>query len=358
MSHKILFVLPVKGGGGGAHSVVQESDELIRCGCDVRIAVNSANAPRFLTTYADVPSACAAMDAYDSHSELAELMVGRDIVIATVYHSVEAIAGAAKLLDGSAPRFGYYVQDYEPMFFAPDDEERVAAFGSYTRLEGALLFAKTDWIRDMVTRNHSVRVEKVSPSIDTALYHPIARKTRGPLWVTAMVRPSSPRRAPRRTMSVLKELHETYGDRLRINIFGCDDRALVEHQLPHDFDHVNHGELQRPQVAALFKRSDVFMDLSDYQAFGRSGLEAMACGCEALLPVFGGAVEYAVDGVNAHLVDTRSRGDVIGRFAAIVEADEAQRRAVRSAAIRTAQRYSTRIAAWSEIEMFDRYLAA
>ena len=115
-------------------------------------------------------------------------------------------------------------------------------------------------------------------------------------------------------MNVLKEIKEAYGDRVNISTFGCSDEDIVKHQLPCDFRYTNHGVLGRHQVAALFRSTDVVMDLSDYQAFGRTGLEAMACGCATILPVFGGTHEYATDGVDSLLVDTRSKDRIIARF--------------------------------------------
>ncbi len=52
---KVVFILPVAGGGGGAHSVVQEVNEMISMGIDVHIAINSANIMSMKVNYADMP---------------------------------------------------------------------------------------------------------------------------------------------------------------------------------------------------------------------------------------------------------------------------------------------------------------
>ena len=62
--------------------------------------------------------------------------------------------------------------------------------------------------------------------------------------------------------------------------------------------------LTRDDVALLFARADLFIDASKWQAFGRTGLEAMAAGCVPLLPAGSGASEYAQHGFNSMLVDT------------------------------------------------------
>lgn len=355
---KILFVLPVKGGGGGAHSVAQEVNELIRLGVDVEIAVNEKNAALFATTYADMPNVSGAVISYESADTLSKLFKNVNIVVCTIFTSVELVEGALKKCSGDAPKVAYYIQDYEPLFVPMDDPLREVAYESYTKLPNSLLFAKTDWIREIVTRNHGVSVSKVEPSIDTEVYFPNINRKKGRVSISAMVRPSTPRRAPHRTMSVLKEISSLWGDEVRINIFGCDDDEIVQHQLASDFQFSNHGVLSRKQVGTLFRNTDVFLDLSDYQAFGRSGLESMACGCVAVVPVFGGADEYAIDKVNSRVVDTRSKGSIISAISWYMEMSEPARKRLHLRALNTSKRYSVRRTALSELELFEMCLAA
>jgi glycosyltransferase involved in cell wall biosynthesis len=56
-------------------------------------------------------------------------------------------------------------------------------------------------------------------------------------------------------------------------------------------------------MAALYSGDDVFVDSSDFQGFGRCGLEAMACGTACVLSSAGGVGEYARNGDNALLVE-------------------------------------------------------
>ena len=98
------------------------------------------------------------------------------------------------------------------------------------------------------------------------------------------------------------------------------------------------------------------MDLSDYQAFGRTGLESMACGCAPVVPLHGGADEYAIDGVNALVVDTHSEDACFERIDALLRAPE-RLESMRQAALRTASRYSIHAAAVSELVMLSAGLA-
>jgi glycosyltransferase involved in cell wall biosynthesis len=49
---------------------------------------------------------------------------------------------------------------------------------------------------------------------------------------------------------------------------------------------------------------EVFLDFSSWQAFGRSGIEAMASGVIPILPQNGGASCYAKTGENSFVIDT------------------------------------------------------
>lgn len=355
---KILFVLPTRGGGGGSHSIAQEVDEMIHLGIDVIIAVNEKNALKFATTYADMPSVCRVVRSYKDTSELAQIIKGKDLVVCTIFTTIDVVMDSMQLLEGNTPRLAYYIQDYEPLFSAVDDPLHHQAYTSYEKLPNALLYAKTNWIREVVTRNHGVHVEKVSPSLDTKIYYPITRPENKTIKVSVMVRPSTPRRAPRRTMTLLKELNSCWGERVSLNVFGCTDEDIIAHQLPNDFPYVNHGVLSRMQVGSLLRHSDVFLDLSDYQAFGRTGLEAMACGCACILPAFGGANEYSIDKINSRMVDTRSIDCILDAFKWYEGLCADSRLALRQAAIEKSLEYSVRRAAISELTLFEEHLAA
>lgn len=136
------------------------------------------------------------------------------------------------------------------------------------------------------------------------------------------------------------------------------DLDIHSNQLPSDFNYTNHGILSRKQVSTLLRSSHLFLDLSDYQAFGRTGLEAMACGCVPMLPVFGGAHEYATHLQNALLVDTRSKKDILENMELFVNLNAAERNRLSDAGIRTSQQYSIGRAAYSKFQIFRDHIAA
>jgi hypothetical protein len=170
-----------------------------------------------------------------------------------------------------------------------------------------------------------------------------------------MVRPGTPRRGAGRTIRVLKAIKHLYEDRVSIHIFGCLDSSKEYLALERDFTHVNHGILKRPQVAELLAACDIFLDLSDYQAFGRTGLEAMACGCAVVLPIAGGADEYAINGDNSVVIDTLNEGMCIESVSSLIE-DSARLAKLRLSALLTAAKYSVHMAAVSEMLHFSKHL--
>jgi glycosyltransferase involved in cell wall biosynthesis len=193
-------------------------------------------------------------------------------------------------------------------------------------------------------------VHKVQPGLDPDVYFPCsrARADGSPVHVAAMVRPSTPRRAAKLTMDVLEELDLRYDSAVKLHIFGSSDAVVAHHGLTPDFPVVNHGKLRLEEVADVLRMSDVFLDLSKYQAFGRTGLEAMACGCVSVLPRFGGADEYAVHRQNALVVDTADFDECLAAAGELID-DGALRARLRRAGYATAERYSIFQAALSEV---------
>jgi GT2 family glycosyltransferase/glycosyltransferase involved in cell wall biosynthesis len=354
-TQKILFLLPVQGGSGGAHSVVQEVMAMRRLGVDAKIGVKSQNRSSFLAQYIDIPEAADIFIGFDD-SSIIETAADFDVVIGTVFHSMLLVKKITQFHPHILP--GYYIQDYEPLFFEKDSPHWQESWDSYTLIPGAVLFAKTAWICEQVETNHGVKMHKVLPSVDHTVYQPSQNRRPGQsgLNVAAMIRPATPRRGPGRTMDLLKRLSDLYGKEITVRIFGCDKDNPDFLALPRDFPFENHGVLTRPEVADILKNTDLFIDLSDYQAFGRTAVEAMACGCIAVVPQNGGANEFAIDGENALVVDTL---DVDSCYSAITKIlnDPAKVRRMQLAALSKAAEYSPRRAATSELVTFAPALA-
>lgn len=347
-TQRILFILPVRGGGGGAHSVIQEVTAMRDIGVTARIAIREKDLADFLQKYGDIPNVKELFVPF-TDTTLCYVAQDFDVAVATIFTSVKLVNQIISKLPWILP--AYYAQDYEPMFFEPKTSRWQEAFDSYTALPaGSVLFAKTHWIGSTIEKAHDVTVAKVAPSIDHEVYN-LKGAPRTPtqdINICAMIRPRTPRRGAKRTMVLLAKLKKALGDKCQIHIFGSDGTTPEFMALPQEFEFKNHGILTRPQVADLLRASDVFVDLSDYQAFGRTGLEAMACGAVAVVPKEGGSYEYAVDGVNALIVDTLDVDTCFDRLMHYIERPE-KIATMQFAALETASRYCPRRAALSEL---------
>jgi glycosyltransferase involved in cell wall biosynthesis len=341
----ILFVLPASGGGGGSHSIVQECLELHRYGVKVKIAIDYKNYPSFLKNYSDTAGVEKIAFIYRHLSELKSLAREHSIVCATTYKSAKIVELLLREIPTLVP--AYYIQDYEPLFEIKDTFQWNEAWRSYTLLPKAISFAKTDWLCRVVSQNHGVIVHKVEPSIDHQVYYPDLATQRTRLEISMMVRLSSLRRAPLRTLKIAKKLQEMFGDRIHFTIFGSklEEINAYKHFIPEETSILGH--LHRADVATILRGSDIFLDLSDYQAFGRTALEAMASGCIPVVPGRGGTNEFAIDKVNSLVVDTTSEEECIKSIANLIQADREELKQYKLKAIETATNYSIKRAACS-----------
>jgi GT2 family glycosyltransferase len=348
----IDFVLPglAHGGGGGTHSVYQEARALQRLGARSRVLLPEDHLDRAAEIYPDAESV---FEGYDGDGDLAERTAAAEVIVATHHRSVPSVAAIRRIRDDFLP--AYYVQDYEP-FFAPQGSAAAdEALLSYEAIPDQLVFAKTDWLASVLAVRHGIQVAKVEPSIDGGVYNaanrPRPSATR-PLRLAAMVRPRTPRRQPLTTLRLIERAAAELDGDIRAVTFGCTDEELeaLAGTEPRGVDH--RGVLRREQVAELLRRTDVFIDLSVYQAFGRTGLEAMACGATAVLPAIGGAREYVEDGVNAVLAETV---DPDGCFAVLADllSDRDRLESMQAKAAATGLRYSSLRAAISEYALFE-----
>jgi GT2 family glycosyltransferase len=350
-----VFVLPgvAHGGSGGSHSIVQEAAGLRALGVPARIAIAEKGLERATVTY---PDRAELFVPYRDEADLRALAAEANVLIATHSDSVPDVAQAVAQHPHVVP--AYYVQDYEPFFWPEGSEASRRSAASYTALPGGALFAKTDWVCNLVGAVHGVAVHKVEPSIDAALYRaPEDARDEGRIVIAAMVRLRTPRRQPRTTVRLLEQLAREHGDRVELVTFGCAQKELESVTELDVLRDGHRGLLSRGDVAQLLQRAHLFVDLSVYQAFGRTALEAMACGCVPVVPAAGGAWEFAEPGVNALVCDTRDEAAVHAAVTGAL-ADPEQRAELSVAGLATAARYSIERASLSEFSLFASALLA
>jgi hypothetical protein len=316
---------------------------LRRLGVPARILLSAGAWNRARSAYDD---ASEVFETFENTNELVDRTADANVIVATHFKSVAMVAAVRRQRDDFLP--AYYVQDYEPMFKFGDTADNEEAAASYTAIPDALLFAKTHWLCNVVSRRHGVFVAKVEPSIDSAVYHanevPSGNEV---VRVTAMLRPRTPRRQPYSTVGVIERLLEERPGAVEVTTFGCREADLKKVTRSQTI-HASHvGLLKRDQVAELLRQSDVFLDMSTYQAFGRTAVEAMACGCTAIIPRLGGVWDFVKHGGNALTVDTMDRDAAFAAVASLVD-DRDRLAELKAAALETGARYSILRAAISE----------
>ncbi|OBY92654.1 hypothetical protein A6723_003585 [Pseudomonas sp. AU11447] len=299
---RMLFVLPARTAGGGGNIILLEADRLRRLGIDAHIVNLSSNRDIFLDSY---PDNTLPMHFVDSPGAVAELAMNFDAVVATLYLTVEWLAPLAKR--ANAPKIVYYIQDYEPDFFSANHPEHARALQSYSLVPTAKLITKTQWNRQTLEAKCGQTASVIGIDYDDEQYFParIFQPTGTVVRVAAMLRPNTPRRAPELTARVLKQLKQQLGARISLHVFGSNASDPDYQALDFDVEHENLGECSPEAVAELLRRTDVFLDLSSFQAMGLTALEAMACGAAVVAPINGGPTEFIQSGVNGLLVDTQ-----------------------------------------------------
>ncbi len=352
---RVLFVLPVAEPGGGANVVIDEAHAMQSMGVNVVLFNLSGNRASFERGYPglNIPAV------YGQVAAIPTIVHDYDAVVATVNFTVEWLASITP--HAGRPIRGYYVQDFEPYFYAESSADYQRALASYTLLPDLVRYAKTEWTREEVKKHTGADCTLVGPSFNIDLFRPRSRPAtawpKRPLRVSAMVRLSTPYRGPALTTNLLRRLSQTYRDKVEVVVFGttADDPGWAN--LPRDFPWKTAGIIGPQQTARLLNEVDIFVDFSAHQAMGLTALEAMACGAAVIVPANGGAVTFAHDGENSLVVDTSSEEACWRALQRLVSDDDLRRRVQRQALIDASMYYPERPAFNILSALFDPKMA-
>jgi GT2 family glycosyltransferase/glycosyltransferase involved in cell wall biosynthesis len=333
---RVAFILPVMEYGGGANVIFQETKSLEQMGLNVTI-LNLADNHMNISTHG-VPDASvrAFADVVALQNHLTQNTGQYDAVIATHFETLYWLP------PNRPPNcvYGYYIQDFEPLFFSATEPSYRRALESYTLRDDLCLMTKTLWNQGAVADATGRVPVVIGCSVNFDLFAPAEERallqSNQPLRIVAMLRPTSLYRAPARTVAALTEVVRRFENRVRVHSFGASDEQLARERLSRAWI-TNHGHLRPERVAALFGRCDLFVDFSDYQAMGLSLLEAMSSGCAVIGPVAGGTNSFLRDRTNGLLVDTSSIDDCVEKTVSLLEdatfRSSLQQRAINDASI-------------------------
>ena len=191
-----------------------------------------------------------------------------DAAIATLWTSVYAL-----LRYRHAPARFYFIQDFEPQFYAAGS---AYALAEETYRLGIPGIVNTPGLAD-VYREYGNEAVGFVPAVDLDRYHPPAQRgDDGPVRVFYYARPSSQRNAFGLGLAALAKVKERYGDRVEIvcageawspGAYGVADRITNLGRL---------GSLD--EVADLYRSCDVGLVLMMTKHPSYQPFEFMACG--------------------------------------------------------------------------------
>ncbi len=296
---KVAFYLPVEGQSGGANVILHEAEAMLAFGVETTIVNLQENRTTFEAQYSkkDVRKVY-----INDHAELAEIEKQYDAIIATNWQSFSDVA----TLSGYGCAKGYYIQDDESKFNDAFSKTHTAALRTYRKNREILRFTKTQWNSDAIRAHGGITPHVIGPSVDLRRCRPLGDTgslANSKVRITAMIRLSTPHRNPIMTGHILSALAAKYGDRVTASCFGSATDELIKRKIRLN-GVTNYGKLSVEDAAIILGQTDIFLDLSNWQAMGLTAMEAMACGAVVVVPEFGGAKEVSIHGISGFHVDT------------------------------------------------------
>lgn len=188
--------------------------------------------------------------------------------------------------------------------------------------------------------------------VDLGFFYPRAEGSTDHPVVLAMARPRTPRRGFATLVAALTTVHRARPD-AEIVLFG-EDLGGMRLPFPYTAAGVVTG---REQLAAQYSSARVYLDVSDFQAFGLPILEAMACGTPCVVTVVGGVHEYAQDEENCLLVRPHDP-DAAAEGVLRVLTDDALHDRLRNGALDTSARHSFDEFALGMFDVFQKVRAS
>jgi len=339
---RVTYVLPQLRLSGGALVVTELANELRLLGADARIATIEDRQDVYRTRFLDRP-----MVFGDPETMIRELP-DADLLVATHWSTA---AWVRRLVDaGRAEHAAYLVQDYEAWFYPPNEmATRARVKQTYELIPHKIV--TSGWLADLLAQD-GYAVHTIPPGLDLEVFYPRPVESRPRPIVLAMARPRTPRRGFDTVVAALAKVHEAMPD-VEIVLFG---ENLGEMALP--FPYRGEGVItDQEQLALLYSEATVHLDASDFQAFGKAALEAMACGTPSVLTSVGGVNEYAHDQENCLLVEPRDP-DATASAILMLLAETSLLRRLREGGLATVVDYSTKRKARQTLALFEEIAAS
>lgn len=208
---------------------------------------------------------CGALDTDKAFKDFIDQYYDLDTEHIELYHSVDNMKPAHAIIatswqtayfvrkfDKCISKF-YFVQDFEPYFYAVGSEY---TFAENTYKFGLRGITAGDWLKDKLRDEYGMKTESFSFSYDKELYKPIdKRDDKKRLFFYA--RPVTPRRAFELGLLALTEVAKRLPD-VEVIFAGWD---VGGYKIP--FTHLNAGSVRLEELAGLYSQCDMCLVLSN-----------------------------------------------------------------------------------------------
>lgn len=232
-------------------------------------------------------------------------------VVATGWHQAHAVRNAMPARE----RF-YFVQDFEPWFFARGSE---FAFAEETYRFGFTGITAGTWLADKLRAEYGMTCYPVGFSYDKAIYAPGPTRKRGRRRVFFYARPSTERRAFEMGLLAFAKLCASMPEVMPV-FAGFDLSAFV---IP--FEHESWGVLSVAALPDLYRSCDVALVIS-LTNLSLLPLELMACGTP-VVSNNGPWTEWLLNSQNAVIADANA-GSLADAMRSLLQSEPMRARVV------------------------------
>ncbi len=290
----LLFESGVSGGATVALNALEVMSEVT--GLAGHVVNDERNKPGFMAAYGSKAAGKHLVWLPEGGSgELSGAIPRGAIVITTSHHSISRWIAVADV-PGSHHRQTYVIellQDDERVF-STDPKHFAQAHYSLdrlARLPRSSCWATTPSLARLAIDDFGLNASVVTPFVDAEIFSVRTQSSNDAFDLVGMVRPTTIRRAPHETSEFLSAAARRG---FKVACFGSDDRELAEAGVILDGDVSVLGRIPSDVTAEILASSKMFVDLSFWQAFGLTSLEAMAMGCVPLANPSSGLFEVGV----------------------------------------------------------------
>ncbi|MEX2223867.1 MAG: glycosyltransferase family 4 protein [Candidatus Rokuibacteriota bacterium] len=312
---KITFLCPHLRIAGGVRAILIHADRLAKRGHDVTLVVPARHA---LTAWwrnrfqrgPDWMPALQARVQWVPEWRGATVPAG-DVVIATSWQSVEAVAAAPT----RCGRKFYFIQHYESLYHG-----EAARVDATYRIPLRKIVIST-WLADVMAERFDTPAAVVVTPVDGTLFRPVPAEDDGRLRVLMLFH-EYPWKGVADGLEAFDRIRSRHPE---LTLVGFGVKSPPRRLLFAEF----HENLPQERLAWLYSRCPIYLCPSWDEGLGMPAMEAMACGAALCTYDNGGCRDYAIDGRTAVVAPRRDLDALAWGLTRLVEDTELRVRVAR-----------------------------